>query len=271
MNLADWIGRTETRVEIIAAERLAALAATFDRDPPADAVPPGWHWAFFNAVEKARDLGRDGHPKRGGFLPPVALPRRMWAGGRLAYHSPLTIGAHATRVSRIEKVEEKHGRSGPLVFVTVHHAISADGAPCVEEWHDIVYRADPDPAHPTPKPAQASAGEDWSRRVVPDPVLLFRYSALTFNGHRIHYDRTYATGVEGYAGLVVHGPLIATLLQDLAVERAGRALRRFEFRAVSPLVDTEPFELCGRKVADGAELWARGPGGVLAMQANAEF
>ncbi|MBI1245562.1 MAG: acyl-CoA dehydrogenase [Alphaproteobacteria bacterium] len=271
MNLADWIGRSETRTETIHGERLAALAATFDRDPPKDAVPPGWHWAFFNAVERARDLGRDGHPKRGGFLPPVALPRRMWAGGRLHYHSRLPVDAVATRVSRIEKVEEKHGKTGALVFVTVHHGISAEGALRLEEWHDIVYRADPDPAHPAPKPQPAPAGEDWSRRVVPDPVLLFRYSALTFNGHRIHYDRSYATDVEGYGGLVVHGPMVATMLQDLAVERSGRALKRFEFRAMSPLFDTHPFELCGRKEGEGAVLWARGPGGYLAMQARAEF
>jgi 3-methylfumaryl-CoA hydratase len=195
----------------------------------------------------------------------------MWAGGRLVYHSALPVGVEAVRVSRIEKVEEKHGKSGPLVFVVVHHAISAGGRLCVEEHHDIVYRADPDPAHPAPKPAQAPSGEDWSRRVVPDPVLLFRYSALTFNGHRIHYDRTYATEVEGYGGLVVHGPLVATLLQDLAVERTGRALRRFEFRAMAPLFDTEPFEICGRKDGEEAVLWARGPGGILAMQGRAAF
>ncbi len=271
MNLADWIGRTETASETIEPARIAALAATFDRDPPGEFVPQGWHWAFFNAVAKARDLGRDGHLKRGGFLPPVALPRRMWAGGRLAYHAPLPVGSHATRVSRIEKIEEKHGRSGALVFVVVHHAISAGGTLCVEEHHDIVYRADPDPAHPPPAPPQAPSGEDWSRRVVPDTTLLFRYSALTFNGHRIHYDRTYAREVEGYAGLVVHGPMIATMLQDLAVERAGRALKRFEFRALSPLFDGEPFELCGRREGEGAAMWARGPHGILAMQAKAEF
>ncbi len=271
MNLADWIGCTETASETIEAGRIAALAATFDRDPPIEAVPPGWHWAFFNTVAKARDLGRDGHPKRGGFLPPVALPRRMWAGGRLAYHAPLPVGAVATRVSRIAKVEEKHGRSGPLVFVTVHHAISADGTLRLEEEHDIVYRADPDPAHPAPKPPQAPSGEDWSRRVVADATLLFRYSALTFNGHRIHYDRTYAREVEGYEGLVVHGPMIATMLQDLAVERAGRALKHFEFRAMSPLFDMQAFELCGRREGDGARMWARGPHGILAMQANATF
>jgi len=257
MNLADWIGRTETASETIEPGRIAALAATFDRDPPGDHVPPGWHWAFFNAVAKARDLGRDGHPKRGGFLPPVALPRRMWAGGRLTYHSPLPVGSLATRVSRIAKVEEKHGKTGPLVFVTVHHAISADGVQHLEEEHDIVYRADPDPAHPAPKPAQAPGGEDWSRHVEPDPTLLFRYSALTFNGHRIHYDRTYARDVEGYEGLVVHGPMLATMLMDIAVERTGRPLKRFAFRAQAPVVDTAPFMLCGKPMENPASLWVR--------------
>jgi 3-methylfumaryl-CoA hydratase len=272
MNLADWIGRTETASETIEPGRIAALAATFDRDPPHDHVPPGWHWAFFNAVAKARDLGRDGHPKRGGFLPPVALPRRMWAGGRLVYHAPLPVGSLATRVSRIAKVEEKHGKTGPLAFVTVHHAISADGTLRLEEEHDIVYRADPDPAHPAPKPPQAPGGEDWSRHVEPGPTLLFRYSALTFNGHRIHYDRRYVTEVEGYPGLIVHGPMIATMLVDLLRDSLPASrLARFEFRAMRPVFDIAPFRLCGKPSEEPgkAELWVRDADGFLAMQATA--
>jgi 3-methylfumaryl-CoA hydratase len=271
MNLADWIGRRETARETIDAGRIAALAATFDRDPPGPHVPPGWHWAFFNPAAKARDLGRDGHPKRGGFLPPVDLPRRMWAGGRLEFRAPLPVGEAATRVSTIAKVEEKSGRSGRLAFVTVAHEISAQGRVCVAEEHDIVYREDPVPGAPAPVPPQAPAEAAWTRATDAGPTMLFRYSALTFNGHRIHYDRSYATEVEGYAGLIVHGPLLATLLMDLAVERTGRALTRFAFRAQAPVVDTAPFALCGTPEGAGAKLWVRRADGAQAMAAEAAF
>jgi 3-methylfumaryl-CoA hydratase len=257
MNLSDWVGRQETAHETIDAARIAALAATFDRDPPGPHVPPGWHWAFFNPAAKARDLGRDGHPKRGGFLPPVDLPRRMWAGGRLEFRAPLPVGAAATRVSTIAKVEAKTGRSGRLAFVTVAHEIAVHGQVCVAEEHDIVYREDPVPGAPAPVPPQAPSDAAWEREFRADPTLLFRYSALTFNGHRIHYDRDYATGVEGYAGLIVHGPLLATLLMDLAVARTGRQLRRFAFRAQGPVVDTAPFVLCGKPTENPASLWVR--------------
>jgi 3-methylfumaryl-CoA hydratase len=161
------------------------------------------------------EIGPDGHPKRGGFLPPVPLPRRMWAGSRLTFVQPVRVGDALTRESRILDVSGKEGRTGHLVFVTVRHDYSLASGLAITEEHDIVYRDNPQPGQPAPKPTPAPTDSQFSREIVPDPVLLFRYSALTFNGHRIHYDRSYVTEVEGYPGLIVHGPLIATLLLDL--------------------------------------------------------
>ena len=275
-SLKAWVGRSETRSDLITASAWSALAATLDRDDPAPeagtAVPPLWHWVWFAPQALARDIGPDGHPRRGGFLPPVPLPRRMWAGGRLEFHQPLRVGASATRASTIRSVDAKHGRSGSLVFVTVRHEYRAGQGLALTEEHDIVYRDNPQPGAPVPAPQAAPADAAFSRGIVPDPVLLFRYSALTFNGHRIHYDRPYVTEVEGYPGLIVHGPLIATLLVDLLRrERPGAVLRRFEFKAVRPIFDIHPFEVCGRPEGDGrVALWARDHVGLLAMQASAE-
>jgi 3-methylfumaryl-CoA hydratase len=271
----SWVGKTQTIDDIIAVDRVVAMAATLDLEkaPAAgEALPPGWHWLFFNGAARQSEIGPDGHPKRGGFLPPVPLPRRMWAGGRIAVTGPLPIGAPARRVSRILSVEAKSGRSGDLVFVTVRHEIAGGQGPAIEEEHDIVYRAAPAPGAPAPKPEPAPTGAAWRREIRPDPVLLFRYSALTFNGHRIHYDQRYVTKVEGYPGLIVHGPLIATLLMDLVARQAPKArLRRFDFRAKSPLFDTASFHVNGLPGPDGREvrLWAEGPGGALAMEATA--
>ena len=279
--LQGWIGRHERRVDQIHATPVAALAATLDRDDPlpvpATELPPLWHWLFFTPLTPARELGPDGHARRGGFLPPVPLPRRMWAGSRLVFHRPLRVGEAVTRDSRIASVEVKQGRSGALVFVTVGHDITGPQGLALSEEHDIVYRGAPAPGAPAAAPQPAPQGAEFTRRIVPDPVLLFRYSALTFNGHRIHYDRAYVTGVEGYPGLVVHGPLIATLLLD-ALRRAHPAarVRRFAFRAVRPVFDVQPFSVCGRlaTAATGARqalLWARDHEGALAMQAEAEL
>ncbi len=273
-NFEAWIGRTEERHDTITAAPSAALAATLDRDDPAPTpgtpLPPLWHWLYFLPVQRQSELGPDGHPRRGGFLPPVPLPRRMWAGGRLSFAQPLRVGQVATRRSRIADIASKSARSGPLVFVAVQHEISTASGVAIGEDHDIVYRDLPAPGALAVAPA-ARADEAFSREVVPDDVLLFRYSALTFNGHRIHYDRRYVTEVEGYPGLVVHGPLIATLLLDLLRrEHPDAVVRRFEFKAVSPLFDLHPFTLCGR--ADGERrfaLWARNHEGSLAMQASA--
>jgi 3-methylfumaryl-CoA hydratase len=273
--LRTWVGRTEQRTDTITAAPLVGLAATLDRDDPApaagSAVPPLWHWLYFLPMQRQSELGPDGHPRRGGFLPPVELPRRMWAGGRLRFARALRVGDVATRTSRIADVTAKDARSGRLVFVTVQHQISTPAGIAIEEDQDIVYRGLSAPGAIVSAPA-APRDEVFARAIVPDDVVLFRYSALTFNGHRIHYDRRYVTAVEGYPGLIVHGPLIATLLLDLLRrEHPGASVARFEFKALSPLFDLHPFEVCGRP--DGERrfaLWARNHEGGLAMQASAE-
>lgn len=275
--LRQWIGRTETLTDLIDAGKARALSATLaGLSPPAptDALPPLWHWMYFWTASPASQIGPDGHPARGGFLPPVTLPRRMWAGSRVSFLAPLPIGANASRTSTIKAVTVKQGKSGPLVFVTVEHEIACHGSPVIREEHDIVYREPPQAGEAVAPAKAAPTDAQWTTQVVPDPVLLFRYSALTFNGHRIHYDRSYVTGVEGYPGLIVHGPLIATLLIGLiGRELPDRVIRSFAFRAVSPLFDTEPFSVHGRLAADGhaVTLWAANARGELAMQAEASL
>ncbi len=218
------------------------------------------------------EVGADGHPERGGFLPPVPLPRRMWAGGRLTFHKALKSGEHARRISTIVHIDDKTGRTGRLVFVTVKHDIETLGELAIEEEHDIVYRDAPTAGVPTKEPARAPDGGTWQRTLTADPVLLFRYSALTFNGHRIHYDHPYATQEEGYPGLVVHGPLIATLLVDLVGrELPDAALATFAFRALRPTFAGTPFTLCGMLADDGKgiDLWAKDHDGYLTMRATA--
>ena len=274
--LDAWVGRSETRHDVVEAQRVAALAATLDhpRWPVAgDELPPLWHWIGFHDVVPMSGLGPDGHARRGGFLPPVPLPRRMWAGGRVEFHAPLVIGEPITRTSTVLSITPKHGRSGEMVFVVVRHAITAaDGSVRLVEEHDIVYREMPpaDAPPPAAQPAPTDAG--FSREVHPDPVLLFRYSALTFNGHRIHYDRDFCREHEGYPGLVVHGPLTATLLLDLlAAEHPRRRPARLAYRAVSPLFDTAPYTVNGRLEGDGCRLWASNSTGGLAMDASIVF
>jgi len=274
--LRTWIGRTETRTDLATAAPYAALSGTLDREdaePAAGtAVPPLWHWLYFLPLAPMSDVGPDGHPKRGGFLPPVPLPRRMFAGGRFEFHHPLKVGEPMTRTSRITDVSGKTGRSGTLVFVTVRHEFANVGGIALTEEHDIVYRENPRADVPVPKPTAAPAGETFSREIVPDPVLLFRYSALTFNSHRIHYDRPYVTGVEGYPGLIVHGPLIATLLVDLLRRRLPDAkVARFSFRAMRPLFDINRFTVCGREDGKSVALWTRDHEGWLTMDASAEL
>ena len=253
---------------------IRALSATLDRDDPAprdgDMLPPLWHWLYFLPVHRQSEIGPDGHPTRGGFLPPVPLPRRMWAGSRFEFRAPLRIGENIQRVSRIADVTMKSGRTGPLVFVLVRHEITGERGGSFTEEHDIVYRGEALPGEPAPAPKQAPATSAWRRDITPDDVLLFRYSALTFNGHRIHYDRRYVTEVEGYPGLIVHGPLIATLLMDLLRRNTDASVKSFTFRAMKPLFDIAPFAVCGGPTDDGGvSLWARDAEGNLCMQAEA--
>ena len=277
-SLQQWIGRSERVADVVTPTPFAALSAMLNRDPerpaPGTPLPALWHWLYFLPLDRQSAIGPDGHPKRGGFLPPVPLPRRMWAGSQLAFHRPLQVGDAITRESRIDAVIEKSGRTGPLVFVKVRHEIRIDASEDVAltEFHDIVYREAPRPGDPPAPPQPAPRTSAWERDCVPDDVLLFRYSALTFNGHRIHYDRRYVTEVEGYPGLIVHGPLIATLLLDLLRDhRSAARVARFEFRAVRPLFDIHPFRVCGEPQTDGKtfHLWAKDHEGWLAMEATA--
>jgi len=276
--LREWRGRTESRADEVTAAPLAALSATLDRDDPfpqaGDPVPPLWHWLYFLPMPRESELGHDGHAKRGGFLPPVPLPRRMFAGDRVQFHRPLRVGEKISRRSRIVDVTYKQGRSGALVFVLVRHEISDGQGVALAEEHDIVYRESPKPTDPQAAAQSPPADAAWMREIRPDPPLLFRYSALTFNGHRIHYDLRYSTEVEGYPGLVVHGPLIATLLLDLLRRNVADAnVRSLSFRAVRPLFDTGAFAVCGKQEPGGkrAHLWATDSDGWLAMDATVEL
>jgi len=272
--LRGWIGRQESCSDVISPAPLRALAATLDCPAigagPGERLPEPWHWLFFLAAPPASSLDTDGHPRRGDFLPPVPLPRRMWAGSSIRFPGELHVGDAVQRVSTIGDVSLKQGSSGALVFVSVQHAIYRDGELVLEEDQQLVYRepGGAGPAAPQPAPAQAQ----WSREMVPDPVLLFRYSALTFNSHRIHYDRDYAVQQEGYSGLVVQGPLTATLLLDLLRRELPDArLAAFRFRGIRPLLDGAPLRLQGRRDENSVRLWALDASGALAMDARAEL
>ena len=277
-NLGEWNGRSETVSDVATAFPYAALSATFDRPavppPVGTALPALWHWLYFLPLYRQSEVGPDGHAKRGGFLPPVPLPRRMWAGSQFEFHKPLRIGDAMTRTSTIHDVTEKSGRTGPLVFVKVRHELRREGDSdlALTEFHDIVYREAPKPDDVTPPPKAAPATSTWEKKWVPDDVLLFRYSALTFNGHRIPYDRKYVTEVEGYPGLIVHGPMVATLLLDLLRHKLPEAeVASYEFRAVRPVFDINHFYVCGEPQADGKtfRLWAKDHEGWLTMEATA--
>lgn len=277
-HLREWEGRTQVLVDQVTSAPMRGLAATLDQVDvnwtQGAELPPLWHWLYFLPDAPHREIGADGHPQLGSFLPPVPLPRRMWAGGRLQWHAPLHVGATVQRTTRIVSVDHKPGRTGDLVFVLLRHEITHSGVLVMTEEHDIVYRAMAQRGDPTPAPQAAPTDPIWSRTVNIDIVQLFRYSALTFNGHRIHYDRPYATQVEGYAGLVVHGPLIATLLIDLARRACPEArIAAFSFRAVRPTLDLHSFRLCGTPAVDGtsAKLWAQDHEGWLTMQADIQY
>jgi 3-methylfumaryl-CoA hydratase len=275
-DISDWVGRSETVHDSIGPTPVAALAATLDHPPapvPAGApLPPLWHWLYFLPLHRQSEIGPDGHARRGGFLPPVPLPRRMWAGSQFEFPQPLRVGDTVARTSTIADVTQKEGRSGKLVFVKVRHELRCNGAadPALVEFHDIVYREAKRPTDVEPPPVAAPTGAAWQRTIIPDDVLLFRYSALTFNGHRIHYDRKYVTEVEGYPGLIVHGPLIATLLMDLLRRHAPEAqVASFRFKAVRPTFDLHPFQLNGQRDGNTVKLWAQDHEGWLTMDAVA--
>lgn len=271
IDLSAWIGRTEEVRDHISRNQVSRIAATLGEDVPANGkpLPPLWQWCFFQPAIAETGLGQDGHPARGGFLPPADNRNRMWAGGRVEFIAPLRVGADATRVSTITHIEEKSGKTGSLLFVTVQHEYLQDSKLAVREEQDIVYRE--------PSPPKLSSGEElpagmWQEEIIPNSTLLFRYSAITFNGHRIHYDWPYATLTEGYSGLVVHGPLIATLnLRAFCRANPSARLRRFEYRGLRPLISPIPFEVSGRVIKPGrAELWAGNAVGI-AQKAEIHF
>jgi 3-methylfumaryl-CoA hydratase len=275
-DFGSWIGRTETTDDPMCTTQARAAAAMFDEGERAldtgAPLPALWHWFYFLPRAAQAQLDDDGHPKRGSFLPPIPYPRRMFAGSTLRFHRPLVLGRPARRHARIADVAMKSGRSGSLAFVTVALRFEQDGALCLEEEQQIVYR---EPGAAVPAPAVAAWAElpagAWSRVVAPDPRLLFRFSALTFNAHRIHYDRDYARDVEGYPGLVVHGPLTAMLLAGLAQRESGRPLAAFSFRGQAPLFDLAPFRLVGTADGDAVRLEAQRCDGQAALAATAEL
>jgi 3-methylfumaryl-CoA hydratase len=271
--LRGWIGGTEIVEDIAAAAPLAGLAALLDHETPPwpkDEVPPLGHWLYFLPRARQSDIDIDGHPRRGGFLPPIDLPRRMFAGAVITFHAPIAIGTKIERVSTILDVAEKRGASGRLVFVKLRHEVSANGTLALSEEQDIVYRETAKAAASLPKPEGSPRPSERVRRITPDPTQLFRFSALTFNAHRIHYDRDYARDVEFYPGLVVQGPYIATLLMDhlLRHDPAVR-LHTFRFRAKSPLFDTAPFDVSLARKDGGYDLCAIDTHGREAMTAEA--
>ena len=284
-DLRAWIGRSQTVLDTITAAPVVGLTATLDHPaspvPPGTPLPPLWHWLYFLPMHPQSEIGPDGHARSGGFLPPVPLPRRMWAGSQFEFNAPVHVGDAAERRSTIADVTVKDGRTGRLVFVKVRHELRCNGeatggevtpssAPAIVEFHDIVYREAKKPTDVEPPPQAAATGAAWQRTIVPDDVLLFRYSALTFNGHRIHYDRRYVTGVEGYPGLVVHGPLVATLLMDLLRRHLPDAdVATFRFKAVRPTFDLNPFKVNGLRDGNTVKLWAQDHEGWLTMDAVA--
>ncbi|MGH7615770.1 MAG: FAS1-like dehydratase domain-containing protein [Gemmatimonadaceae bacterium] len=274
LDWTPWLGKARDEVDWVTASHVAAWNATFDRDVPFpnedDRAPIGFHWALFPPLARASDLGDDGHARTGTFLPPVPLPRRMWAGSRIRFHHPLHVGGRVDRRSVVSLIVEKASRTGPLIFVTVRHSLTSNGLLALEEDQDLVYRdAASADANSVAEPSPTGA---WRRTVNPDETLLFRYSALTFTGPRIHYDRRYAEETDGYPGLVVHAPLIATLLLQLLTERKpDNTVTRFQFKARRPTFDVAPFEIHGDPTEDpsSVRLWSTSARGETAVEAEA--
>jgi 3-methylfumaryl-CoA hydratase len=276
-SLKKWIGTKETALDYITIPMVHRAAAMLDRDDPfpkeGDRFPIGWHAFLFPRIVRQSQIGPDGHPERGDFLPPVPLPRRMFAGKRVTFHADLRVGDEVRRESVIHNVEIKQGRTGEMVFVTVKTDMLSPRGLAITEEQKIVYREAPDPKAPPPPAQAAPARAAWEKIVKPDTVLLFRYSALTFNGHRIHYDLPYVTGVEGYPGLIVNGGLSTLLLFELARQHAPAPISLFSSRNVKPLIVGHALHICGAPAADNksAKLWVTNHEGALALTADAEF
>jgi 3-methylfumaryl-CoA hydratase len=275
-HLRQWIGRTEEASDIVTAQLVKALRATLfmeiGKPKAGDAAPLTAHWCLAQPVYPMSELGPDGHPARGGFLPPVPLPRRMWAGGELEFFEPLRVGEEMTRTSRIADVTMKTGSTGALCFVSVNHQITTPRGTAIRERQDIVYREmSTTPAAPAKAPPPSPPAKHRESHMA-DPVLLFRYSALTFNGHRIHYDRDYVTRVEGYPGLVFHGPLQAALIVELAAKlHGGAAPKKLSYRGVQPLFEGSEFSVNANDNASGMELWTANSQGQPTMKGTAEW
>ena len=275
--MKDWIGERESGVDYVTIPLVHRLGATLDRDDPmpknGDVLPYGWHLPLFPRVVRHSQLGPDGHPARGDFLPPVPLPRRMFAGRRVWWFDDLRVGDEVKRESSIKDVVIKSGRSGAMVFVTVKVEVSTDRGLAVTEEHDVVYRGEPEPGTPPAKPQPAPGTAKWTRTVLPDPVMLFRMSALAFNGHRIHVDQPYVTKVEGYPDLVVPGSLHTLFMFELARESVpGVKFKSIAWRNVRPLFVNRPFTVCGEPGEGGtAKLWVMDADGALSLSATAVF
>jgi len=278
-HLKNWIGKTEEVEDVVTIFQVQGLRALFDNATvPKDGDPcgPMDHWCFFNPRVPASEIGADGHPKRGGFMPPVPLPRRMFGGCRATYHQPFRVGEKVHRKNTISDVVIKPGRTGTLVICTVKVEMSGQNGLAIVEEQDIVYRDNP-PVDAKDgnvgKTAGAPADHQWIATITPDPVMLFRYSAVTFNGHRIHYDHQYATEVEGYPGLIVHGPLTASHMLYTAIKQfPGQEVARFAFQARSPLFDIAPFKVAGKRNDDGTcSLWSVTPDGNVGTLATLAF
>jgi 3-methylfumaryl-CoA hydratase len=275
-HLKQWIGRTDQAADVVTAQLVKGLRATLFLDigkpQSGDAAPFTAHWCLGQPVYPMDQLGPDGHPARGGFLPPVPLPRRMWAGGELQFLDALKVGDEVIRSSTIGDVQVKQGSTGTLCFVTVNHEISTPRGIAIRDRQDIVYRDVPPPSA-TPaasaKPAAPPPSAQHRESHLADPVLLFRYSALTFNGHRIHYDRDYVTKVEGYPGLIVHGPMQAALLVEFAAKLKGAGPKTFSYRGVQPLFDGAEFSVNANEAGAGLDLWTANADGVPTMKATA--
>ena len=276
-NLKEWIGGKEEAIDYVTVPLVHRVAATLDRDDAfprmGDRLPLGWHAVLFPRVVRHSEIGTDGHPERGDFLPPVPLPRRMFGGKRVTFVSDLRVGDEVRRESVIKDVTPKRGRTGQMVFVTVKTDLMGPRGLAITEEQDLIYRDNPDPNAPPPPPQPVPGKAVWSRSITADPVLLFRYSALTFNGHRIHYDWHYVTGEEGYPERIVNGGLQTLLVCELVRAYASTPMRSMSSRNVRPLFVNQPFTLCGEPAADNrtAKLWVADQDGMPTLIAEAEF